>query len=130
MILLDTHVWVWWVHGDAKLTPGSQLAIQEHEAVGLAVSVISCWEVAKLVEVKRLLLPCPVGEWLDQALAYPGIQLVPLTPRIVVDSTQLPGSFHRDPADQLIVATSRILAYPILTADEKIRSYPHVATVP
>ena len=48
----------------------------------------------------------PVTEWLDQALAYPGIRLLELTPRIIVESTQLPGTFHRDPADQLISRNS------------------------
>jgi PIN domain nuclease of toxin-antitoxin system len=69
----------------------------------LGVSAISCWVVAKLVEYGRLILPSPVAKCLDQALAYPGIRLLDLTPRIMVESTQLPGWFHHDPADQLIV---------------------------
>ena len=126
MIILDTHIWVWWVHEDAQLTQRQKAWIQEHEDQGLGVSAISCWEVAKLVEYHRLTLPCPVGEWFDQALAYPGIALLPLTPRIAVESTQLPGTFHRDPADQIIVATARVYDCPLLTADDKILRYPHV----
>lgn len=126
MIVLDTHIWVWWVHDDPQLTHRQKSWIQEHEEQGLGVSVISCWEVAKLVEYNRLILSCPVAEWFDQALAYPGMQLLPLTPRIAVESTQLPGTFHRDPADQIIVATARVYDCPLLTADEKIRHYPHV----
>lgn len=90
------------------------------------MSAISCWEVAKLVEYGRLTLSCPIAEWFDQALAYPGIQLLPLTPRIAVESTQLPGTFHRDPADQIIVATARVYDCPLLTTDDKILHYPHV----
>lgn len=75
-------------------------------------------------------LPLPVGDWLDQALAYPGIRLLELTPRIAVEATQLPGSFHRDPADQIIVATSRIYAWPLMTLDNRIRNYAHVQLVP
>ena len=101
-----------------------------HETQGLGISVISCWEVAKLVEYGRLTLPCPVVEWLDQALAYPGIRLLELTPRIIVESTQLPGTFHRDPADQLIVATARVCHCPLVTVDTKILAYPHVQTEP
>lgn len=126
MIVLDTHIWIWWVHGDARLTSAQQAAISAHEPLGLGVSAISCWEVAKLVEYKRLVLPCPTREWLDQALAYPGIQLLALSPWIAAESTQLPGDFHKDPADQIIVATSRVLHTPLLTADEKIHNYPHV----
>jgi PIN domain nuclease of toxin-antitoxin system len=129
VIVIDTHIWVWWIHGDAHLSVQQTQWLQENEAQGLGVSIISCWEVAKLVEYNRLTLPCPVADWLDQALSYPGVTLLELTPRIVVDSTQLPKSFHKDPADQLIVATARILDCPLLTADAKILNYPHVSTL-
>lgn len=127
MIVLDTHIWVWWVHGYPQLTPQHQAWLEEHESDGIGVSAISCWEVAKLVEYKRLTLPCPIAQWMEQAQAYPGIKLLELTPRIAVESTQLPASFHRDPADQIIVATARIWNCPLLTADDKILNYAHVA---
>jgi PIN domain nuclease of toxin-antitoxin system len=62
----------------------------------------------------------------EEALAYPGVELLELTPRIAVESTQLPGSFHRNPADQIVVATARIWECPLLTADDRILKYPHV----
>ena len=130
MIVLDTHIWVWWVHGEALLPQTHQIYLQTHEAEGLGVSIISCWEVANLAEYTRFTLPCPVDEWLDQALAYPGVRLLNLIPRIVVESTQLPGTFHRDPADQLIVPTARVYSCPLVTVDPKIVAYPHVQTLP
>lgn len=96
---------------------------------GFGISVISCWEVAKLVEYRRLVLPYPLVEWFDQALAYPGMRLLPLTPRIALASTQLPGDFHRDPADQIIVAMARTHDWPLLTSDGRILRYPHVRTL-
>ena len=93
----------------------------------MGVSVISCWEVAKLVEKGRLTLQQPVGEWIATALTRPHITLLSLTPEIAVDATQLPTGFHSDPADQLIVATARILGIPLLTADAKILNYAHVS---
>jgi PIN domain nuclease of toxin-antitoxin system len=129
VILLDTHIWVWWVDGSPQLKPAQREHLEAHESTGLGVSVISCWEVAKLVELKRLELRCPVSEWIQQALAYPGIRLLYLTPRIAVESTQLPGTFHRDPADQIIVATARTRGYPLLTADAKILQYEHVRSL-
>jgi PIN domain nuclease of toxin-antitoxin system len=129
VILLDTHIWVWWVDGSPDLTAGQRSHVEAHETSGLGVRVISCWEVAKLVELKRLELGCPVAEWIEQAMAYPGVRLLYLTPRIAVESTQLPGTFHRDPADQIIVATARIRRCPLLTADARILSYPHVKTL-
>ena len=127
MILLDTHIWVWHVCQTPQMTPRLQRLIQQHESDGLAISVISCWEVAKLVEKGRLKLHLPVSDWIAAALGLPNIKLVSLTPEIAVESTQLPPPFHRDPADELIVATARIFKLPLLTADSKILAYPHVS---
>lgn len=95
----------------------------------VGVSAISCWEIAKLVEYGRLELPVSLDEWFDQALDYPGVQLLALTPEIAIESARLPGEFHRDPADQLIVATARVYGCPLVTSDEKIVNYPHVTTI-
>ena len=130
MIVLDTHTWVWWVHADPNLPAAHQAYIQSQQAHGLGVCAISCWEVAKLVERGRLTLPLPVDQWLTQALAYPGIVLLPLSPEVAVESTRLPGAFHRDPADQMIVATARHYACPLVTLDGNIRAYPHVQVAP
>jgi PIN domain nuclease of toxin-antitoxin system len=117
---------VWWVHGDPSLPDSVRASLEASEETGIAVSAISCWEVAKLVERGRLTLPCPVLDWLQQALSYPGIRLIELTPRICAESTSLPGEFHRDPADQIIVATARVLDAPLLTVDGRLLQYPHV----
>ena len=129
MILLDTHIWIWWIQGDLRLKEERINWLTKQEAQGLGISIISCWEVAKLVENNHLQLPCPVDKWLEQALNYPGIRLLELTLPIILDSTQLPSPFHRDPADQLIVATARIHDIPLLTADSKILNYPHVQII-
>ncbi len=126
MIVLDTHIWVWWIHKDERLRPKLCEHIHLNENEGLGVSVFSCWEVAKLVEIKRLTLHCAIDEWMDTALDYPGIQLLELTPQIAIESTQLPGELHRDPADQIIVATDRVYDCPLLTVDERILNYPYV----
>ena len=126
MILLDTHIWVKWILEESRLPQSACKQILEHEEDGLGVSAISCWEVAKLVELKRLNFEMDVFEWISQALSYPGIQLIEFSPRIAVESTRLPGAFHRDPADQIIVATARVLGCPLLTQDRKILDYPHV----
>lgn len=126
MILLDTHIWVKWVFDEKQLPESVQRQIIEHEKDGLGVSVISCWEVAKLLELKRLTFDMDIFDWISQALNYPSIQLVELSPSIAVESTRLPGEFHRDPADQIIVATARVHDCPLLTLDRKILAYSHV----
>ena len=129
MILLDTHIWVWWVDGGGNLTAKQLQHLQTNQSQRLGVSIISCWEVAKLVEIGRLKLGDPLSVWMAQALAYAGIRLIDLTPAIAIESTQLPQPFHRDPADQIIVATSRLLKVPLLTADNKLLQYAHVVTL-
>lgn len=129
MIVLDTHVWVWWVHGDKGLTNTQAEAIAANETSTIGVSAISCWEIAKLVQFRRLELPCPLSEWFEQALSYPGMRLLELTPEIAVASTQLPGEFHRDPADQIIVATTRVHGCPLLTSDRRLLDYRHLETI-
>ena len=69
MIVVDTHIWVWWVHGDPALSASTRAQLDCSEQTGIAVSAISCWEVAKLVERQRLVLPCPVLDWIQQALS-------------------------------------------------------------
>ena len=129
MIVLDTHVWVWWVHQDKHLTPSQVEIIKANESDVIGVSAISVWEIAKLVQYKRLELPCALHEWFQEALDYPGVRLIELTPEIAIESSQLPGDFHRDPADQIIVATARIYDCPLVTSDGKILKYLYVNTV-
>lgn len=130
MILLDTHIWVWWVHGNPKLPEEYRAHLTAEVAGGLAASAISCWEVAKLAEKGRLTLPAPVREWLEQALGPSGIRLLPLTPAIAAESSQLSGGFHRDPSDQIVVATVRVHDVPLMTVDAAIKAYPHVRLAP
>ena len=128
-LLLDTHAWVWWASRPERLSRSQRTAIErarKRTSEPLLLSIISCWEVAKLVELGRLALALPVLEWLEQALAYPGIRLLDLTPQIAVASTELPGEFHRDPADQILVATARAYDVPLLTVDRRILDYPHL----
>ncbi|MFO0799821.1 MAG: type II toxin-antitoxin system VapC family toxin [Gemmataceae bacterium] len=129
MIVLDTHVWVWWVDGGSQLPPDYTALLAAESPNGLGVSAISCWEVAKLVELGRLQLAVPVGQWLAQAL-LPPVQVLLLSPEVAVGSTQLPPPFHRDAADQLIVATARYYDCPLVTLDRLIRAYPHVRLAP
>ncbi|MEE4355258.1 MAG: type II toxin-antitoxin system VapC family toxin [Desulfococcaceae bacterium] len=126
MILLDTHIWLWQIDQNKKLKNWQRNLIEINQDIGLGVSIFSCWEVAKLVEPGRITFGCGIDEWMENALAYDGIQLIDLTPQIVIDSTCLPGNFHKDPADQIIVATARCYDIPLLTSDEKILAYQYV----
>jgi PIN domain nuclease of toxin-antitoxin system len=125
VIILDTHIWIWWIDKHELLTAKNRQLIEQYRNEGLGISIISCWEIAKLVEKKRIKFDCSIEEWLDSAIAEPDIQLIDLTLPILIQSTQLKG-FHQDPADQIIVATAKVYDCPLLTQDTKILKYPHV----
>ena len=119
--LLDTHVWVWWMLGDTRLSA------KEREVLdGLApehrprLCDISIWEVALLVELGRLVLEAELENWLSVAAAPATVQVQPILPAYAAEMNRLPSSFHRDPADRLIVATARALKLPLATHDKKI----------
>ena len=125
MILLDTHIWVWWVQGDPRLGEDVLRELDGRGEKGIGVSVFSCWEVAMLHARGRLSFSCSLDEWVIVALRYPGVRPIDLTPEIAVESCRLPGDFHRDPADRIFVATARLLDCPLVTADEQILRYAH-----
>lgn len=129
MIVLDTHAWIWWTLDPDRLSDAQHQTIKDNEGDCIGVSAISCWEIAKLCEYRRLELPQDVSDWFTAGLAYPGVALLPITPAVAVESTRLPGAFHRDPADQLIVATARVHDCELVSSDGKIIRYPHVRTI-
>ncbi len=129
MIVLDTHVWVWWANDSDRLDARYRSLIELHGDAGLGVSVISCWEVCKLVEKGRLRLSSDLAEWIAAATTLPGVVILPVTPQMAVESVKLPPPFHADPADQLIVATAHVLGAGLLTADRQLVDYLGVLTL-
>ena len=130
MIILDTHALVWWVTGDAELSKKAETAIEsERDGGEIIVSAISAWEITLLVEMRRLVLSMDVSSWLATVTEIEGVKFLPIDMEIASKSVVLPGEFHKDPADRMIVATARKLAVPVVTKDEKIQAYPHVKTI-
>jgi PIN domain nuclease of toxin-antitoxin system len=130
MIALDTHALVWWASGDSQLSRPARDAIEVEAGEGeILVSAISAWEVAMLAKAGRLALTMDAAEWLETVAQVPAVRFVPVDVHISVHSVDLPGAFHKDPADRIIVATARHDSVPLITADLKIRDYPHVQTL-
>lgn len=131
MIVLDTHALVWWVNGTTNLSRAAKRAIEKHRANEdeIVVSSISAWEIAMLVRKERLLLSMDVETWLETVAEVPAVRFYPVDNEIAVKSTDLPGQFHKDPADRIIVALARQLSVALVTSDQRIRNYRHVKTV-
>ncbi len=130
MILLDTHIWLWWLHSPDQLSERGRnlLTIGENQNA-LIVSAISVWEIAVKHSNGKLPLPLPINEWFALATTRPGITIEPLDPLDAITSTQLPGDFHKDPADRIIVAIAYRRNIELMTCDQKILNYPHIKTI-
>jgi PIN domain nuclease of toxin-antitoxin system len=126
-ILLDTHVWIW-LSIDARQSLSRQAQEAMRPGSHKWISAISCWELAKLVERRRIGLTIPTLSWIRRSLTENDIRIADLTPEIAVESTNLLG-LHRDPADQIIVATSRVLGMPLVTADQRIIQFGDVESI-
>jgi PIN domain nuclease of toxin-antitoxin system len=130
MILLDTHIWLWWLHDQNRLSQQMRMTIASEESNnGILVSAISVWEIAVKFSLGKLTLPLPIEEWYALAQTYPGIVIESLDPLDTIASTQLPGEFHKDPADRILIAIARRYGIALVTLDAKILNYPHVQTL-
>lgn len=120
-LLLDTHAWIWWVDQDRRLGASTITALDRMPSGQRPfLSDISLWEVASLVERGRLELDVPLSDWLEAAAHPRSVRLVPISPAIAAELAALPETFHRDPADRVIVATCRVMDLPLLTHDTRI----------
>lgn len=123
-ILLDTCAAIWLLGGE-PMSSASRLAIRSaREAnVGVHLSPFTAWEIGTLVAKERLLLTLSPYIWFEVLLALPGIRLAELTPKILIESTSLPGNPPTDPADRIIAATARVHGYVVVTRDRKLLQY-------
>ena len=129
--LLDTHILIWWLNDASRLSRKQREVVDSASADSpLLVSDISLWEVATLCDLGRIRLAVPLREWLDKAVAPPLVRRQGISPAIAAELAALPDSFHRDPADRILVATARVLGATLLTHDRRIIEANLVETVP
>ncbi len=131
MILLDTHALIWFASDPDQL---SEVALQTIEAEikakrQILISSISIWEICQLVSKKRISFSVPLEQLLDTLNQTKEYKFVSIDNKIAYESHILPGEFHSDPADRMIVATARVLGAKLVTKDQKIRNYKHVKSV-
>ena len=125
MIVLDTHVWLWWQVVPRRLSRRAARAIERADRIG--VSTFTVFELADLAERRRIELDAPVRTWIRVALARSGVDPLPLTAEIAVDAAQL--RFAADPFDRVIYATARAEDAQLVTRDERLRAFDPQRTV-
>ena len=121
--LLDTHAWLWWVEGDARLDSRTRDALDALPPTDRPyLAAISLWEIAMLAGRRRVTFPgMSLDEWLEFTTHPRSVRLVPVSPEIAAETASLPATVPGDPADRLIVASCRVLGVPLLTRDTRIR---------
>jgi len=120
-VLLDTHALVWWQAGGARLSRRARRTIEGDDA--LLVSPLSCWEVATLARLGRIVLDREAGLWVRDLYQDERITAAPLTPEAASWAGSLADEFPGDPIDRLLYATARDLRVPFLTKDERLHAY-------
>lgn len=121
-VLLDTHVWLWWVLGADSLAAAHRSGLDRQASRReLRLAAVSLWEAQMLHAKGRLVLERPFDVWLREAAAADVIEIVPLDVEVVIALGRLPASFHGDPADRLIVATAKAHRWALATHDRAIR---------
>jgi len=130
IVLLDTHIWIWLLNGSEKSINPKCLTFINKAVIhsNIKVSAISVWEVGMLEAKGKIKFPIDCLDWVEQALGAPGISLAPITPEIAIKSSRLPGNFHGDPADRIIVSTARKLNATLITHDKNILRYSNLTS--
>lgn len=129
--LLDTHVLLWWFESPRRLSGAQRRVLAKTSTGGHAVGVsdITLWEIAVLLERRRIRLALPLDEWLRRATAAPRVERVGISPAIVREMIDLGTTRDWDPADRVLVASARVLGVPLVSADERIASSGLVSVV-
>jgi PIN domain nuclease of toxin-antitoxin system len=125
VVLLDTHVWLWSVEGDAsRVGQRARRALARAEGQdAIRVSPATIFEVTALHTLGRVRLARPPHAWIREALEVGGIRIAELTPAAALDAGAIPRNALADPLDRLLVATARDLDATFLTSDRRILDY-------
>lgn len=123
-LLLDTHAFIWYINGSEEIGKSARKAITSALHSNQAyLAAISLWEIGMLDKKQRIILEMPALEWINKSIEMTHIRVLPITPAVAIESCNLPGKFHDDPADRLIVATARIEALTLISRDKQIHAY-------
>jgi PIN domain nuclease of toxin-antitoxin system len=130
MIVIDTHIWLWWLSNPEKLSKLASEHIDNEIKNGqIIISTISTWEMAMLIAKGRLKMSIGISDWIAATESLPFVKFSRVDNKIALQSVQLPGKLHNDPADRIIIATAITMNASVVTSDRKIIAYPVVRSI-
>ena len=119
--LLDTHILLWFLQGDKKLSDKARQLIDSLRNSKF-LSIVSLWEIAVKVSLGKLVLDKPFERLFPEQLHFNRIQILDITVDSLIKLTTLP-FHHRDPFDRLIIAQALVEELPIIGADAAFDAY-------
>ncbi len=121
MLILDTHIWVWWLTENSRLKDEAISFLNEKAKKDeIVISIMNVWELEILVRKEKLYLNTTFEKWVQKSVSLQTFQIIPLTLPIILGQKLLPKNFHEDPADKLITSTAIVSGYELATLDRRI----------
>lgn len=121
LVLLDTHIWVWWIEGNNRL-PKALKQIIEDDNTCAAISAMSIYELAFLAQRGRINLNRAVDDWIELATVGADIEVLPVNADIARFAGNLPPN-HGDPIDRVIIATALHYRSRLASLDSSFPNY-------
>ncbi|MGH9339873.1 MAG: type II toxin-antitoxin system VapC family toxin [Acidobacteriota bacterium] len=123
--LLDTHVWLWSQEMPEKLGPKAKAGLIGGDNI-LYISTVSTLEIARLVDLGTIELSGTLTSWIQDSIGSLRVRTLDMSHEVAIQAYSLLPPFHKDPADRILVGTAEVHDLTLLTADDRILSYPHV----
>lgn len=119
--LLDTHVLLWWIQGESRLSPNVHKALSKSTG-SVYVSVASLWEMVLKIKLGKLQMPAPFNSYILRQLQINRMEILPIHAPHVLETLDLP-PHHRDPFDRLLIAQARVEDLTLITRDKTLKAY-------
>lgn len=122
-LTLDTHVMIWYLEGINLSSEQVALIDQVRNNQGLFFSNISIWEISMLALKGKICFSVPLHEWINKLISNVKVNLIDISPEILIESCSLINYNHLDPSDRIIISSCRKIDSHLMTFDQKIIDY-------
>ena len=126
-IVLDTHILIWSLIEPNKLSSSvKEIITAAQNSDNLYIATITLWEIAMLIQKQRISVFKRTSDFLNSITNLDGLSLIQVNANIAAESVALPGTFIGDPADCLIISSTREIGATLITKDQKILEWANL----